>query len=200
MQALTEQQLLRFLAACRDANEIDWLMALLAYHHGLRVSELTGRWAVKRVKGQKVAYFHHGIRASDVEDGRLTVVRLKGSKRTCQPLVTHSNPLLNEREALIRLASRKLPNQPLFKFDRTTVWRRLQRHGRKAGIRLSSAHIRGIKHTLGTIAAEKVPVKVLQIQMGHVNPKSTLAYYDVTPERAAETVAEALGGEVINNI
>jgi integrase len=196
MQALTEDELLRFLQACWDASKTDWMMAVLAVNHGLRVGELTGRWAVKRVKGQKIRYFHKGILASEVKDGFVTVRRLKGSNRTTQELVSHENPLLNEREAIERLALIKPAYAQLFKMDRSTAWRHFQRHGRKAGIRLSSAHIRGLKHTLGTLAAEKVPVKVLQMQMGHKDPKSAMAYYDVTAQQASARIAAVLGGHL----
>jgi integrase len=172
-------------------------MAVLAVNHGLRVSELCGRWAVKRVKKQRIKYFHEGILASDIKDGYLTIRRLKGSERTCQPLVIHDNPLLDERRAVEQLALITPANQSLFKMDRSTAWRHLQRHGRKAGIRLASAHIRGMKHTLGTLAAENVPVKVLQVQMGHKNPKSTMAYYDITTDEAASRIQGALRGPLV---
>ena len=197
MQALTEEQLLRFLQACWEIGETTWLMAVLAVNHGLRVGELTGRWAVKKVKGQKVRYFHQGILGSEVRDHSLIVRRLKGSNRTIQALVSHDNPLLNEREAVERLALITPKNQSLFQMDRTTAWRHLQKAGRRAGVRLSSASIRGMKHTMGTLAAEKVPVKVLQLQFGHKDPKSAMAYYDVTPQQASTRIAEVLGGQVL---
>jgi integrase len=193
MQALTREELTRFLTACKQASETDWLMALMAVNHGLRVSELCGRWATKRVKKQKVRYFHPGILGREVRDGYVTIRRLKGSEATTQPLVAHDNPLFDERSAVEILALKTRPDEPLFKMERTTAWRHLQRHGRAAGIRLAGAHIRGMKHTLGTLAAEKTPVKKLQLQMGHKNPKSTMAYYDVTADEAAETVQKALG-------
>lgn len=192
MQALTREELAKFLEACKSASEEDWLMALLAFNHGLRVSELVGRWAVKRAKKQRVKYFHQGILGREVRDGCLTVRRLKGSKVTKHPLVSDPDPLFSEKNATERLALKRGANQPLFKHDRSTVWRRLQRHAHRAGIKLSAASIRGMKHSLGTQASEKVPVKVLQIYMGHVKAESTMAYYDVTPEQAAERVQGCL--------
>ena len=193
MQALTREETAKFLQACKDASEEDWLMALLAYNHGLRVSELVGRWAVKRVKKQRVRYFHEGILAREVRNGSITVRRLKGSDVTRHPLKSDSDPLFSEKNATERLALIRRPNQQLFKHDRTTVWRRLQRHAKAAGINLSSASIRGMKHSLGTQASEKVPLKVLQLYMGHKKAESTLKYYDVTPEQAAERVQGCLG-------
>ena len=81
MQALSKTELLALLAAARAYSERDFLMILMAYCHGLRASEVIA------------------IRRHDIKDGCLGVRRLKGSKRTVQPLLEHENPLLNERLA-----------------------------------------------------------------------------------------------------
>lgn len=188
MQALKREELAKFLTACKAQSEEDWLLALLAYNHGLRVSELCGRWATKKVKGNKVRYFHQGILAREVRHGQITVRRLKGSKVTTHPLRSDPDPLFNERNATEQLALKKNPNQSLFKLDRTTAWRHLQKAGRAAGVNLAAASVRGMKHSLGTEMSEKHPVKVLQLYMGHVKAESTMCYYDVTPEEAAERV------------
>lgn len=192
MQALTREELANFLKACREQSEETWLIALLARNHGLRVSELCGRWASKRVNKQWVRYFHDGILAREVREGYITIRRLKGSSVTKHPLVTDTDPLFDERAATERLALKKSRHQPLFKMDRTTVWRRLQAAGKAAGIRLSSCHVRGMKHTLATEVSKKKTVKELQLYLGHKNPKSTMVYYDVTPEQAAESVQGCL--------
>lgn len=192
MQALTRDGLKKFLEACLAQSEQTWLMALLAVNHGLRVSELCGRWAVKHVKKEKVRYFHKGILAREVRNGLITIRRLKGSSITKQPLQPHENPLFDEKRATEQLAAKTPRNEQLFKLDRTTAWRHLQEAGRAAGINLDAAHIRGMKHTLGTLAAEKTPPKELQIQMGHKDGKNTLRYYDTNPEQAAERVHKAL--------
>jgi len=192
VQALKREELAKFLEACREQSEQTWLMALLAVNHGLRVGELCGRWAVRKLKGKKEKYFHHGILAREVRNGLITVRRLKGSEITKQPLVSNENPLFDERAAVEKLVLKTNRNQPLFKLNRTTAWRHLQAAGRAAGVKLSAAHIRGMKHTLGTLAAENTAPKELQTQMGHKDGKNTLRYYDTTPEQAAEAVKRAL--------
>lgn len=192
MQALNREDLAKFLTACRAQSERTWLMALLAVNHGLRVGELCGRWAVRTVKGKKERYFHPGILAREVRNGLITVRRLKGSEITTQPLQPHENPLFNERAAVEKLVLITPANAQLFKLDRSTAWRHLQLAGRAAGIKLSAAHIRGMKHTLGTLAAEKTAPRDLQLQMGHKDGKNTLRYYDTTPEQAAESVRKSL--------
>lgn len=195
MQSLTREELVKFLLALQADDDRYRLMAVMAVRHGLRVSELTGRWAVRRVKGRKrkkEKYFHCGIMAREIRNGQITIRRLKGSLTTTQPLEPHANPLLDEKIALEKLALITPPNQPLFKCERTTVWRHFQAAGKAAGVKLTAAHIRGMKHTLGTLASENTSVKKLQIQMGHKKPDSTMAYYDVTPEQAAESVRTSL--------
>lgn len=198
MQALTREELTKFLTACQAISEELRLMAVMAVNHGFRVSELVGRWAIrreKRGKGKKVKkirYFHKGILAREVRDGYISIRALKGSENAREPLVSNPNPLFDERAALEKLVLITPQNEPLFKMERTTAWRRFQQAGRAAGIALSSAHVRAMKHTLGTLTAEKVPVKVLQKRMRHKNPKSTMAYYDVSAERVASLIEEAL--------
>ena len=60
-------------------------MILVAYSHGLRASEVTA------------------LQRDAVQDGMLTVSRLKGSLRTVQPLVESLDPLLNEQKGLFEI-------------------------------------------------------------------------------------------------
>jgi integrase len=83
-QRLTTEQLLDVLGHARASSERDFLMILIAVSHGLRASEccfLT------------TANF-------DLTEGEITVRRGKGSNKTCQPLVSHDNPLLDEHSAV----------------------------------------------------------------------------------------------------
>jgi type 1 fimbriae regulatory protein FimB/type 1 fimbriae regulatory protein FimE len=67
-QWLTEGEVERIVKAAD--NDRDKLMILMAYRHGLRVSELINiRW-----------------RQLDLEGGRFEVVRLKGSENSVHPL------------------------------------------------------------------------------------------------------------------
>jgi len=81
--ALDEQEVLALLRTAKSRSQRDFTMLLLTYRHGLRASEVAG------------------IRLDDIENGHLTVARLKGSLRTCQPIVLHpGQPLLDEVRAL----------------------------------------------------------------------------------------------------
>jgi integrase len=172
MQALTKDELLALLATARKSNTRDWLLMAIALNHGLRVSEVLA------------------IKPPDIKGNILTVRRLKGSKTTRQPLVTHENPLLSEARELLELARQTPRNQSIFKMHRSTAWRHIQRHAKSAGI--GAASVRVLKHTLATLTIETAGVKAVQLQLGHVSAKNTLIYTDMLPAVASERVRKAL--------
>lgn len=174
MQALTRDELLALLRSARAASERDWLLILIAFHHGLRVSE------VIRIKRE------------DIRGGELTVCRLKGSQKTVQPLVSHAEPLLDERSGLLDYLKSAPISSPLFKQHRSTAWRRIQRHAHAAGIAPQKASVRALKHSLATQTIDKAGVKAVQLQLGHKSAKNTLVYTDLSPADAAERIRGAL--------
>src|SRR5215469_9654752 len=96
MEALSRAEFLRLLSVAKQRNQRDWLMILVHFWHGLRNSEV------------------RAIKADDIEIWHLNITRLKGSESGVQALVEHSNPLLNERQALLDFARRLGRNQKLF--------------------------------------------------------------------------------------
>ena len=63
----------------------------------------------------RVATQLKGLDAPENFDGGfVTVQRLKGSLKTTQPLVTHDEPLLNERPSIDALLRRLRPDERLF--------------------------------------------------------------------------------------
>ena len=77
MQYWTPEETLRLLKLVYDANRTHHLAILVGLTFGLRVSEVLA------------------IRGKDVQDGQLSVVRLKCSRTTLQPVFVHSNPLID---------------------------------------------------------------------------------------------------------
>jgi hypothetical protein len=77
------------------------------------VSELTGS---------------RGFTPKAVRDGYITIVRLKGSLKTTQPLVCHPDPRLNVREQIIALAENSEPEKPVFQFTRHRFWKIIRQH------------------------------------------------------------------------
>src|SRR5258707_7020670 len=82
MKYLKPHELLKVLAEAKKHYGVRELaMFCLAYHHGLRASEICK------------------LLLADIKDGAIDVRRLKGSLHTIQPLKSHDNPLLDEKRS-----------------------------------------------------------------------------------------------------
>lgn len=175
MDALSKLELLAVLAVARTRSERDFLMILVAYCHGLRASEVIA------------------IRRHDIEDGCLKVRRLKGSKKTNQPLLDHDNPLLNERKALFDFIENLHPNQKLFPVCRRTFGRIVERHAKDAGMPLHKRHPHMLKHTMGTEIYEKTKdLRLVRTHLGHKREASSLMYAGRAEEQAAAVEVQAV--------
>ena len=97
--SLSQDELLDLLRVAKEDSEDNWLMIATTFWHGLRASEAIT------------------ITGKNIRDGYLTVERLKGSEKTTQPLISHNEPLLNYKDALIKRAG-KFPDTPLFSMSR----------------------------------------------------------------------------------
>jgi integrase len=174
MHALSKGELRRLLEAAKAHRERDWLMILVAFHHGLRASEVTG------------------FKAHAVRDGHLTIQRLKGSMKTTQPLVEHEDPLFDERRALIEWARKSKPGEPVFRIGRVQFWRLVHRYARAAGIPEHKAHPHILKHSIAMQTIVGAGVENVRQHLGHKSLSSTGAYLRVGDEEASAAVAKAL--------
>jgi type 1 fimbriae regulatory protein FimB len=175
MFSFSKDELLRLLGVARASSERDFLMILVAFCHGLRASEV-------------IAITRDHVS----EDGYLDVKRLKGSEHTVQPLISHENPLLNEREALNEYAVAMLDDQRLFPISRQHFWRLVQKHGKTAGLPRHLCHPHTMKHTLGVVLSDASGLPVTQTYLGHKSGSSTMIYMKKSPEQAAAAMREAL--------
>src|SRR5450755_1654946 len=105
MQHLNRTELLALLRVAKEQSERDWLLLLTTFWHGLRASEATG------------------LKTDQIRDGYLSVQRLKGSLKTRQPLVTHKNPLLDEKTALETVVAGLPSKSRLFPISRVQFFR-----------------------------------------------------------------------------
>jgi len=192
MQAYTREELTKFLQALLADDDVYRLLAVMSVVHACRVSEFTGRWAVKRSKKNKIRYFHKGLLAREVRDGFVSFRRLKGSHNVSLPIERSANPLLDEWKSLHKLVLITAPNDELFKMSRATVWRHFQAAARVAGIKLSGASVRGMKHTWATLTAPNMTVRQQQKISGQVKVDSLMQYHDVTVTEAAAASRAAL--------
>src|SRR5271157_1500196 len=108
MKSLTKSELDSLLAVTRKHSESDYVMFLLAFNHGLRVSEVLN------------------LTRDNVVDGSLIVQRLKGSNKTVQALLPSERTLVEHLAATVE--------GKFFTMCRKTAWLRMQAYGAEAGI------------------------------------------------------------------
>lgn len=168
MKSLMKAELDALLAVAAKHDSLFALLLLVTFNHGLRISEVLA------------------LTKANVVDGNLVVQRLKGSRKTTQPL------LASEREGLEKLAA--TCEGRFFEITRMTAWRKLQAYGHEAGIPAHKLHPHVLKHTTGRLAYQAgVGIPELQTYLGHVNGKNTMVYLQATEEDAAKAFAAAIG-------
>lgn len=149
------------------------LMILVAYLHGLRVSEVIS------------------LTGSSVRDGYLTVKRLKGSLKTSQPLVSSSDSLMDESAYLPKLAEAVGSNGLLFPMTRNGVYKLMQRYGERAGIPKHKLHPHALKHGCAMASIKVAGIESVRQYLGHRSLSSTGEYLRVNDETASEAVKGA---------
>jgi site-specific recombinase XerD len=181
---MTYEELLTVLRIARQRRTRDWCMLLVAYRHGLRTTEVCG------------------LRLSDLKEGVLSVQRLKGSRKTEQPLYPHyREPLLDEVAAL-REWLRVRPNDgsdALFSsqkggaLDRCQFFRIFQSVAKAAGLSADKRHPRVLKYSLAShLLAANADVTAVSEILGHRSLSSTLQYVKAAADASEEALARTL--------
>ena len=163
---LTEVEIASFLQATRKGRHgiRNYAMALLAYRHGLRVSEAIN------------------MRMADVDldTGHLFVRRVKGSLSTSHPL--GGNEIRALRRWLRKRVNAPCCNSPLvFLSERGQMTRQAFNHicaevGMRAGLSIK-AHPHMLRHSCGYALANKgKDTRLLQDHLGHRNITHTTIY------------------------
>ena len=166
MEYLSSQQVLNILAEAKSQSPRKHLICLLGYRHGLRVSEIAA------------------LTLADIENGRIDVRRVKGSKRTIQPLQSHANPLLDEPTALaawLKARGTADGSQLLFTSRQGSglSTRQLENIFEgiaiRAGVDSDHRNIHSLKHAIAShlVRAEGMGIEFVQIWVGHADLKST---------------------------
>lgn len=168
MKHLTKDELNGLLAVAEKHDPLAALLILVTFNHGLRISEALA------------------LSAANLVNGFLVVQRLKGSRKTTQPLLESERAKLEARAA-------ESPKR-LFPISRITAWRRVQAFGREAGIPEFKLHPHILKHSTGRLAYEAgLGIPEIQSYLGHVSGKSTLVYLEASEEQACSAFAAAVG-------
>lgn len=173
-ETLSKPQLLAVLKAAKATRSRDWLMILMAFSHGLRASEVVA------------------LTKDSICGDHLDVRRLKGSKRTVQPLLTSDNSLLDERTAVFEYVAQLRGNQPLFDITRQHFWRLFRRYCQAAKVPKHLAHPHILKHTIAHQVIHSAGIENVQQYLGHKSLSSTGAYLKVSDAEASEAVRRGL--------
>jgi type 1 fimbriae regulatory protein FimB/type 1 fimbriae regulatory protein FimE len=166
---LTEAEMAKLLAALKRNRHghRDWLIGLLIYRHGLRVSEACDlRWddldlmkrtiIVRRLKGSTDSV--HYLERDEVA-GLKRLQREQGTKS--------AYVFVNER------------GQP---FQRMGVGRKIERAGEAAGLPFP-VHVHMLRHSTGyALAGKGMDTRRLQHYLGHVSITNTVRYTAMSPQ------------------
>lgn len=162
--SLTRDELDRLLAVAKKYSFQDFLMFLVTFNHGLRVSETLA------------------LTPENLQGSFLVVQRLKGSFKTTQPL------LASEREFLSLLTGRWFP------MSRWTFGRRMHEYGKEAGIPDFKCHPHSLKHTTGRLGfTGGMTVTDVASYLGHKVMENSLVYMRSTEEESARAFAAGAG-------
>ena len=129
--------------------------------------------------------------AIDVETGVVCIQTLKRRKRGVVRQVPLPSELLDEldHEFEIREAQRDpdLAHERIWRFSRTTAWRRVKEVMAEAGIAGTPAMPKGLRHGFCVKAVHSnVPIHLLQRWIGHASLRTTGIYYElVGPDERA---------------
>ena len=167
---LTEQEVEALIEAAgtNRHGHRDATMILVAYRHGLRVSELTDlRWE-----------------QIDFRKAVLHVRRLKAGTPATHPLQG------DELRALRKLQREQVPPSPFVftsmrkgPFSTAGFARMLERAGTAAGLAFQ-AHPHMLRHACGfTLANKGTDTRTLQAYLGHKNIQHTVRYTELSPTR-----------------
>jgi site-specific recombinase XerD len=180
MSFMTYEELLTVLKVARQRRTRNWCMLLVAYRHGLRTTEVCG------------------LRLSDLKDGVLSVQRLKGSRKTAQPLYPHGGePLLDEVKAMrewLRVrpddgSGALFTSQKGGTLGRCQFFRIFQSVAKAAGLSTDKRHPRVLKYSLAShLLAGNADLTVVSEMLGHRSLSSTAQYVKAADQALARSL------------
>jgi site-specific recombinase XerD len=170
---LTEAEVDKLLGALKRNRHghRDWLIGLLIYRHGLRVSEACD------------------LRWDDIDLGRRTIVvrRLKGSTDSSHYLERDEHKALGELWRASAAAkgvksSYVFVNKRGQPFGRMGIGRMIERAGEAAKLPFP-VHVHMLRHSTGyALAARGMDTRRLQHYLGHASITNTVRYTAMSPE------------------
>ena len=161
---LTQDEVRRLLAVITSKR--DRALFRLAYHHGLRASEVSL------------------LQRADVHEkqGRIYIPRVKGS-------LAKTYPLQPEDLRLVRAYLRTRADDSPFLFistrgillERRSYWDLMQKYGQRAGIPKAKQHFHALRHAIAVHLLDAgADVAFVQDRLGHANIQNTIIYMRYT--------------------
>ncbi len=167
MNHLEKHELLAVLGIAREHSELDWLLFAFQYIHSHRISEVLS------------------LTPENFDSGFVTVQRLKGSFKTTQPLVIHSEPLLNERPAVEALLATLQPTERLFgTLKKQNANYRFGKYAKLAGLPKHKQHTHCLRHSRAMHTIKAVGIENVRQLCGHRSIASTGEYLKVSDSSA----------------
>ena len=169
---LTEAEMAKLLAALKGHRHghRDWLIGLLIYRHGLRVSEACD------------------LRWDDIDLTKRTIIvrRLKGSDDSTHYLerdeLNGLRLLQRHQEAKGIKGAYTFVNERGHPFGRMGIGRMIERAGEAAGLPFP-IHVHMLRHSTGyALAARGMDTRRLQHFLGHASITNTVRYTAMSPE------------------
>lgn len=186
MQYLTTEERHRLWEVAERENHEHALILKLGFWHGLRVSEIVPGRPEKKYKNGRYAKVNSdtGLLGRQIQDGQISVQRLKGSVKTIQPL----HPSLTELEE----RAKQNPDGYLFSISRQRVDQFTKRYAQLAGIHPDKGffHCAG-KHSIAMEIWEAThSLGQIQSYLGHKSCSSSIQYLrESDHNKAIEAVA-----------
>jgi type 1 fimbriae regulatory protein FimB len=175
-ESLTSQELLGVLRVARERRIRDWCMILMAYWHGLRMSEVCA------------------LKLADIRGGSLSVQRRQGSLKTAQPLSRDSGERLLDEVAAIQAWLKERPkirSRVLFvsrkggALHKTQFFRIFQGVAKAAGLPAAKSHPGILRYTLAShLMTCNVDLPLIAKALGHRSINSTLKYVKAIDRQA----------------
>ena len=165
---LTEAEMTKLLASLRQNRHghWDWLIALLIYRHGLRVSEACD------------------LRWDDIDLTRRTIIvrRLKGSTDSTHYLERDELAGLKRLQRDGAKSAYVFVNERGQPFGRMGIARMIERAGKAAKLPFP-IHVHMIRHSTGyALAGKGMDTRRLQHFLGHASITNTVRYTAMSPE------------------
>ena len=179
-QHLSPQELRKLLLEAKKHSERDWLMLLVMYLHGLRVSELTA------------------ITKSDVQGGNIRIQRLKNGYLNIHPMFESDEVLMSEAGPMRRLASlASEPGTKLFKISRFQIYRLMRHYCELIGLPPEKCHPHVLRHSIAMHTIGPSGVHNVRQWLGQRSISSTSHYLRASDEDAAAKVFAVIKPETI---